>query len=116
MEQVVPKRRELGGAVIVWAYGLGMTWLGLLAWALRDWNQIILALYAPALLFTSYFWYVTLQSEPEISPQLATHCQNFWNKMKTSRLSLSKFPMRDNLWLRANDNAFSGSCRSPCAG
>jgi hypothetical protein len=44
MELVRPNKRVMGGAVIVWAY------------ALQDWRQLLVATYAPALLFVFYIW------------------------------------------------------------
>ncbi|KAF4523320.1 hypothetical protein B566_EDAN011799 [Ephemera danica] len=58
LEFVSPKRRELGGAVIVWSYTLGMIWLSFVAWAVREWNKILLVVYAPALLFISFIWLI----------------------------------------------------------
>ncbi|XP_059480578.1 organic cation transporter protein-like [Neocloeon triangulifer] len=58
MELVGPSKRVLGGAVIVWAYALGQVLYALIAWALGDWRQILLASYSPALLFVFYIWLI----------------------------------------------------------
>jgi hypothetical protein len=56
MELVRPNKRVMGGAVIVWAYALGQVIFALIAWALQDWRQLLVATYAPALLFVFYIW------------------------------------------------------------
>lgn len=57
MELVGPKKRVLGGAVIVLAYAVGTAGLGLAAMLLKNWKSLLLVLYAPALAFILYQWY-----------------------------------------------------------
>lgn len=56
MELVGPKRRVLGGTILCMFYSTGAMMLGVFAWALPYWRNLLRVIYAPSLLFISYFW------------------------------------------------------------
>ncbi|XP_059488861.1 organic cation transporter protein-like [Neocloeon triangulifer] len=59
LEFVSPKRRViLGDMVAAWAYSLGTIFVGVMAWALRDWREILWTINAPAVLFIFYIWLI----------------------------------------------------------
>ncbi|CAB3368066.1 Hypothetical predicted protein [Cloeon dipterum] len=59
LEYVSPKRRvALGDMIAAWSYTLGNIFVGVIAWALKDWRQILWVLNAPALLFIILIWLI----------------------------------------------------------
>lgn len=56
VEMVGKKKRELTSVVLNFFYALGEAGIGLVAWWLRGWNYIQLAVSAPAVIFILYFW------------------------------------------------------------
>ncbi|CAH2241428.1 organic cation transporter protein-like [Pararge aegeria] len=56
MELVGPKYRVPAGATINTTFSIGQVLLGLIAWAVPNWKNLILTLYVPQLMFISYFW------------------------------------------------------------
>lgn len=58
MELVGPKRRVLGSTIICMFYSSGAMLLGLIAWLIPYWRDLLRVLYAPSLLFIVYFWLI----------------------------------------------------------
>ncbi|KAF4523321.1 hypothetical protein B566_EDAN011800 [Ephemera danica] len=58
MELVSPKRRAMSGALIAWSYSGGQALLGILAKGLQNWRSLVIAIYAPGLLFIFYIWLI----------------------------------------------------------
>lgn len=58
MELVGPKYRVVAGFVIQGFYSLGFMSLAGIAYFIRNWRYLEVAITAPALVFVSYWWYV----------------------------------------------------------
>lgn len=56
MELVGPKYRVSAGATVNTFFSVGQVILGLIAWAIPYWKNLILAIYIPQIIFISYFW------------------------------------------------------------
>lgn len=58
MELVGPTRRVLGATIIHMFYSSGAMLLGRIAWSVSYWRNLLRVIYAPSLLFISYFWLI----------------------------------------------------------
>jgi OCT family organic cation transporter-like MFS transporter 4/5 len=56
LEMVGKHKRTTAGIIINYFYAIGEALLGLLAWLIRDWQKLQLAISAPALIFIVYNW------------------------------------------------------------
>ncbi|XP_045769445.1 organic cation transporter protein-like [Maniola jurtina] len=56
MELVGPKHRVAAGAALSTCLSSGHFLLGVIAWGVPNWKNLILILYVPQLLFVSYYW------------------------------------------------------------
>lgn len=59
MEIVGPQYRVVSGVCIHTCYSMGLSIMGLIAWALPNWRHLTLALHAPQLITISYLWLMT---------------------------------------------------------
>ncbi|XP_034828938.1 organic cation transporter protein-like [Maniola hyperantus] len=59
MELVGPKHRVAAGAATSTCLSLGHFLVGLVAWGVPNWRNLILILYFPQFLFLSYYWLVS---------------------------------------------------------
>lgn len=53
-------RREMSGIVLNYFYALGEAAVGLAAWLWPDWVTLQFLVSAPAFVFISYYWYITI--------------------------------------------------------
>lgn len=56
MELIGPKYRVAAGATMNTFFSIGQIMLGLIAWAVPNWQMLTLTLYLPQLITVSYFW------------------------------------------------------------
>ncbi|XP_045769443.1 organic cation transporter-like protein isoform X2 [Maniola jurtina] len=59
MELVGPKHRVAAGAALSTCLSSGHFLVGLIAWNVPYWRNLILILYAPLFLFLSYYWFIS---------------------------------------------------------
>lgn len=68
-EWTCTKRRMLAGIITDYAYGLGYMLLAGVAYLIRDWRKLQLAISAPGFLLSFYIWWeIQLTSEYKICP------------------------------------------------
>ncbi|XP_065213734.1 organic cation transporter protein-like isoform X2 [Planococcus citri] len=58
IELVNPSMRPIAATIIGTFYPIGAVIMGLLAWYLQNWRQLLIACYSPALLFVLYYWLI----------------------------------------------------------
>lgn len=56
MEYVDPSKRVMGTSIINSFYTIGLASLGGVAYATREWRMLLWVIYAPCIIFVSYFW------------------------------------------------------------
>lgn len=73
-EIVGPSKRKFAAIVNKYFYSLGQLLLAGVAYRLRSWSSIELAISLPALLFVSYWWYVPPLPTGGTYPTLSIYC------------------------------------------
>jgi len=58
MEQSLPEHRTYTGTIVEVFWGVGVVWLAIISYALRDWRHIQLAISLPSIITIVFIWSV----------------------------------------------------------
>ncbi|KAJ0179285.1 hypothetical protein K1T71_004997 [Dendrolimus kikuchii] len=115
-EIVGPKYRVITSATISSMFALGQVYLGLIAYAVPEWQKLSLVLFSPVFVLISYQWLLTesprwllSKNKPEKAKMYVTRAAK-WNGKKVSKTSmnflLTAFSRKDKKKMVPEENLF----------